>query len=358
MKTFITISVILVLSLNIFANNWQKISLPDDTISFAKEKEGFPAKKIWAGTKSGQLFSSLKGKNSWETVNVKMENGIDEIAIFNQMIILGSHHKSNNNSTLLLLSSDRGRSWSRIDQGITSDWPDFARGTVQSISIDASRIFIVLSDFRPQHPSSKCYRSDNGGTSWSLVHQTFDDHSINVVTTDQNGDVLLGTSKGVLRSKTGYGDWKNLNVGFSNVPQIRLLSNNNITGERFTGTSSGIFKSYQETPQFPKGSDWKSVSSHKSQRSIVGLHLIHNFSTSTAVMGTHERSGMGGTFFSDSHVFVTMDSHNPKWVEVALGSLAKKPLNNIITDGRHVIIATSEGVFKSTKSIFEFWHNP
>ncbi|BBM85972.1 hypothetical protein [Candidatus Uabimicrobium amorphum] len=335
--------------------NWEKVFSAKDIISFAQDDSSSSSKNIWAASTSGKLFFSTDGQ-SWNTSNVQTEGSISHVVSQENIVFVAFRNKKKD-SPLLSLSLDGGKNWNRVGQDIISQLPSSDVIFVTDITISKNSLFVVTRDFRPHNPTSRCFRSDNFGASWSLIHQMSDQHSINTVAVDSNRDVLLGTSSGVLRSKNGHGNWEPLNGGMETnkkTPFVKSISYNHTLGERFAATSAGIFKSHEEGAwQFPKGSNWQNVSSHKSQQAAVALNLIHNYSTSYIVMGTHERSGIGGHFFSTSRLFISNNSQNVTWKEIDLGSLTKKPLYDVIVHERHVIIATSEGVFKSTKSILE-----
>ncbi len=185
------------------------------------------------------IFFSITLQAQWVKTNDSYDGSINALAISGENIFAGGER--------VFLSTDRGSSWSAIDNGLTDLF-------VLSIAIIGDKIFLGTQ-------SSGVFLSTNNGSNWNQINNGLTNLSANTLAI--NGEnIFVGTFDGMFLSTDNGANWSAINNGLTSLNVWSMsISGDNI----FIGTFGGVFLSTDN------GSNWTAVNDGLTEQYIWAL---------------------------------------------------------------------------------------
>ena len=181
---------------------------------------------IFSGTAGGGVFRSTDNGNVWTEIN----NGLTNTTVRALTINLGGDIFAGTDGGGVFRSTDNGENWVEVNNGITNS-------RVLGMATNSSGDIFVAAIF------GGMFRSTDNGENWVMINQGLTDIQAITIGINSKGDIFVGTWNGRLFRSMNNGDtWQEKifsTSSFNNVFSIAISPNGNI----FLGTFRGIFRS-------------------------------------------------------------------------------------------------------------------
>ncbi len=221
-----------------------------DVVSLAIIPNGTGGINLLAGTDDGNgaLLSTDRG-TSWSAVNNGLTtNNSGTHSVFALAVTPNGAGDTNlfagtDNDGGVFRSTNNGTSWTEVDSGLTNTYYGiFGTPTVNVFTITSG--IGGTNIFAGTHGLG-VFRSTNNGTSWSQVNTGLADSEITAFAVSPNGaggtNIFAGTSGGVFLSTNNGTNWTAVNTGFTEdtVTALAIVPNGAGDTNLFAGTWGG-----------------------------------------------------------------------------------------------------------------------
>lgn len=173
---------------------------------------------------SNKIHRSFNRGDDWETLSGDLTQGgrrgdvpfgtltsIDESPLRFGLVYVGS------DDGLIHVSRDGGYTWSRIVDGLPSDW---WVSRVEASAHEPGRVYAALNGYRWDNFDALVFRSDDYGATWDAIGTDLPGEPVNVVLEDpRSEDVLyVGTDRGLYVSLDGGASFMAAGASLPNAP--------------------------------------------------------------------------------------------------------------------------------------------
>lgn len=279
-----------------------KTNFPSNEIAIALKSLG---SRIYAGTKSGSVFLSTDEGKDWSSVNNGIDGTVQTFAVIDTTLFAGS------TDGLYVNISDTA--WDKIDSGLNDS-------NVKALTSSGSNIYALA--------GYNVYRSTDGGKSWSKVNNSkifvFGSKIAAI-----GSNLFVGSSSfGLFMSTDGGKTWANENKEMPDQwVKAFAVSGNNL----YLGTDiDGVFLSTN------KGASWNPVNHGLPTNNITSMMSIE-------ALGASDSTIFAGTQIG---VYRSVDSAK-SWTKLENGLLDPQ-VETIAVYGKTIYVGTySKGIFES-----------
>ncbi|MHB9012364.1 MAG: T9SS type A sorting domain-containing protein [Ignavibacteriaceae bacterium] len=251
--------------------------------TFAVSPEGKDSTNLFAGTEHSVYLSTDNG-TSWADFDTVLSHAL--LDVVSLAIIPNGTGGINllagtDNNFGALLSTDRGTSWSAVNNGLTPN--NTGTHSVLALAVTPNGAG-GTNLFAGTDGGGGVYRSTNNGTSWTEVdsgltntyYGIFGTPTVNIftITSGTGGtNIFAGTSgDGVFRSTNNGTSWSQVNTGLADSEITAFAVSPNGAGGTniFAGTYSGVFLSTNN------GTNWTAVNTGFTEDSVTALAIGPN----------------------------------------------------------------------------------
>ncbi|MDP8230198.1 MAG: two-component regulator propeller domain-containing protein [Candidatus Gorgyraea atricola] len=202
---------------------------------------------------------------------------------------------------------------------------------MKEVAVDPTKVGVIYAS-----SEKKMYRSENSGESWTVVFTAREDgNSINFVAVSRKA-VFVCTERGAFKSIDGKSKWKKVFKGVgakeNNVSHVAFSRN----GDIYLGTRRGLFISSDNCATWKKDQDL----------SVKWVAFLGDHDFLAAETGVYK--GREGKW---KRVFVTaVEESEYDSDEADYAATSTKPVNSIAIDKGKIYLATDSGIFTSSNT--------
>ena len=250
-------------------NLWSQIGLSGETLQCFALDEAAPS-NLYAGTAASGIYKSTNSGANWQQDNAGITNlNIQSLAINptdNRILYAGSAVGNIYKTTA---------SWSVIRTGTGNPVKDIAVSPADSNIVYAATW------------GEKLLKTENGGSTWSVIGPPLTDDKINVVLIrkDNPSIIYIGTeSDGIYKSADGGINFSAVNTGLGNLSIKAIAIDPEDPDTIYAGTATGIYKTQDGL------SNWQRLGESVIQGRVNSID-IDNINSNIIYIGT-ETSGI------------------------------------------------------------------
>lgn len=198
-------------------------------------------KLLCAGTYAG-VFCSNDGGTVWKpaSAGIAIDQQINDLAISSDEKVLFAGTYAG-----VFRSKDFGESWQPLNDGL-----DYLY--ITSLKFANNGVLYAAEDHLSLDDSGSLYFLSSDEKHWQVLNDV--STKVNAIVTGQNGDIYIGTARGVFRSRNNGMNWQDTGLRYEYINTLTIGPN----GEVFAGTgrfgqNGGVFRSDNN------GETWESI---------------------------------------------------------------------------------------------------